>query len=51
MSDFTGWITPTGTEVGFEVEEIDLKSLFGEERFERCALGEERYLQVVRKPA
>ncbi len=37
--------------VGFEVEELDLRALFGEERFERCALGGERYLQVVRKPA
>ena len=36
---------------GFEVEELDLRALFGEERFERCALGGERYLQVVRKPA
>ena len=36
---------------GFEVEEIDLQALFGPERFERCALGQERYLQVVRKPA
>ncbi len=37
-------------EAGFEVEEIDLRALFGEERYERCALGGERYLQVVRKP-
>jgi SAM-dependent methyltransferase len=37
--------------VGFEVEEFDLRELFGKERFERCALGEERYLHVVRKPA
>jgi hypothetical protein len=37
--------------VGFEVEELDLRELFGEERFERCALGDERYLHVVRKPA
>lgn len=36
---------------GFEVEEIDLKALFGTERFERCALGSEGHLQIVRKPA
>ena len=36
---------------GFEVEEMDLQDLFGPERFERCGLGQERYLQVVRKPA
>lgn len=38
-------------QVGFEVEELDLEALFGKERFERCALGQERYLQIVRKPA
>ena len=36
--------------VGFEVEEIDLRDLFGEERYGRCALGAEGHLQIVRKP-
>lgn len=36
---------------GFEVEELDLRELYGPERFERCALGSERYLHVVRKPS
>ena len=37
-------------DVGFEVEEIDLVSLFGADRHQRCALGSESHLHVVRKP-
>ena len=37
-------------DAGFEVEEIDLVSLFGADRHERCALGSESHLHVVRKP-
>jgi len=36
---------------GFEVEELDLQALFGADRFKRCALGAERFLHVMRKPA
>ena len=37
-------------DLGFEVEEIDLVSLFGADRHQRCALGSESHIQVVRKP-
>ena len=37
-------------DAGFEVEEIDLVSLFGADRHQRCALGSESHLHVVRKP-
>jgi SAM-dependent methyltransferase len=38
------------TAAGFEAEEVDMLSLLGEERYRKYALGEERYLHVVRKP-
>jgi hypothetical protein len=38
------------TAAGFEAEEVDMLSLLGEERYHKYALGEERYLHVVRKP-
>ena len=36
---------------GFEVEEVDMLKLLGEERYREYCLGEERYLHVARKPA
>lgn len=39
------------TAAGFEVEEVDMLKLLGEERYREYCLGEERYLHVARKPA